>query len=152
MAMQYTNHTFRELVHYLDLTSTDPTVRLLVEMIQKGDGILANELIEEGMNPADYTFEYQGEICSAGEYVRQLRRDLECAESDLSAANWEIDDLRDERDKLKTRSVMDLIREVERERTTAREAAYEAKKESERLQRENAELTEKINVWKVMES
>ena len=144
--------TYRELVHYLDLYSTDPVVRQLIGFILNGEDSVMSRLIEEGMDPATYEFSEDHEYFSPGEYIEHLRKCRQSAEDDLYLAQRDLDDAQHEVDRLKTRSVMQLLHEVERERTLSREKAYEANVKSERLERENAELKEKINVWKVMET
>ena len=145
-----TNLSYPELVSYLDKYSTDPIVRQLINCIYAGDGIVEG-LVDVGMDPTTQEFEDAYSYYSPGEYILHLRNECDSMEQELRIAQDDLSEMTDERDRLKARGVIDLIKEVERERTMAREAAYEANKKSERLERENAELTEKINVWTIME-
>lgn len=151
--MQTSNLNINELIHYLDITSTDPTVRRLVDLLLERELTLYDELVDAGMDPQSYTFYYDGSShYSPGEYINELRQNVNYFEQEMNIAQEERDDAVREADKLKVRSVMQLMEEVYRERTIARETAYQANKEAAELRAKNAELEEKINVWKVMET
>lgn len=145
------NYTYRELVHHLDLYTTDPLVRKLIDYIVVGEDTVMTSLIDAGMDPASYEFSDSYEYYTPGDYIEHLRKNAGYYEDELHLAQADLQDMTDERDKLKTRSIMDFINEVTRERTLSREKEYEARQNSARLEQENAELKDKINVWTIME-
>lgn len=143
--MNYDAMTCRELIHYLDLNSTDPVVRKLVQYFS-GAGLIT-ELEQAGMDPATQTFTEDNDIMDPGEYIESLRRRLRYAEDDLSDLQFKYEQAVEERDELKTRSIMDFVEEVWQEKRTAGYKVTEALKEAEHQRQENARLREQIDMW-----
>ena len=143
--MDYNAMTCREMIHYLDLNSTDPVVRKLVQYFA-GAGLIT-ELEEAGMDPATQTFTEDNDIMDPGEYIESLRRRLRYAEDDLSDLQFKYEQVVEERDELKTRSIMDFVEEVWQEKRTAGYKVAEALKEAEQQRQENARLREQIDMW-----
>ena len=143
--MNYDAMTCREMIHYLDLYSTDPVVRKLVQYFA-GEGLIT-ELEEAGMDPATQTFTEDHDVMDPGEYIESLRRRLRYAEDDLSDLQFKYEQVVEERDELKTRSIMDFVEEVWQEKRTAGYKVAEALKEAEQQRQENARLREQIDMW-----
>ena len=139
-----------ELLHYLDLHSEDPVIRRLVNFLSNTRGGLISDQEEAGMDPHTWQFETDWQHLYPGDYIQQLRRDLDEAESDLTRTKYELEDLEEKYDQLKTKSIMDFVQEVNNERLRASLTASEARKEADKQREENAKLREKIDMWAAM--
>lgn len=148
--MKYDHLSTNELIHYLDLTTTDPMVRRLIELIQSNT--LKAELVEVGMDPEDCEFHYEGNYYRPSEYIRQLHSDIDYHQRE--AADWESQhyEMERERDRLKTRSVADLLHSMEELNRQYIAERDQAKRLAERYAQSNKELNDKINVWKILEN
>jgi restriction endonuclease len=149
--MNYNVMNDMELMDHLSMTSDDPLVRRLVKMLDKSYTGLVKELIEAGMDQNDWRFEGDYEYFEPGDYIRHLRNRVECAESD--ARSWEdkYDDACEERNRLKARSVAQLVSEMESEVRKYKDEKYASDRNRERVEKENKELRDKINVWTILE-
>jgi hypothetical protein len=145
--MNYNSMSDYELLHYLDLTSNDPLIRRLINVLAKTRGALIDDLESAGMDSQSWTFGDSWIKYSPGQYIEELRNDLRRAEDDLEIAQHELEQAIDERDQLKVRGVMQLIEEVNREKTRCSLIASDAMKESNRVREENAKLREQIDMW-----
>jgi predicted nucleic acid-binding Zn-ribbon protein len=143
--MNYNAMTLRELIHYLDLYNTDPMVRRLIQRLDYSD--LRVELEEAGMDPGTGTFKDDYNRYTPGEYIEQLRRDRDEAESDLEHTKYKLEEAETELDELKTRSIMDFVQEVWQEKKVASFKVTEAMKEVEQVKEQNAKLKEQIDMW-----
>lgn len=146
-----TNLTYKELVHYLDFTSTDPLVRRLLEYINSQDESIVEGLVQAGMDPIAYTFDYDGFYHSPGEFISKLRNDTDYAERE--AGEWEEKyyQAKDERDRLRARSVSDLLSEMNEQVKRAQADRNNSDRIAEKYKQENQELQNKINVWNILE-
>ena len=145
--MNYNSMTDFELLHYLDLYSTDPVIRRLVDFLSNTRGGLISDLEAAGMDPHTWQFETEWQHMYPGDYIQQLRRDVDELESDLSRTKYELEDLEEKYNQLKTRTIMDFVEEVNKERLRASFTASEALKEAKAQKEENAKLQEKIDMW-----
>ena len=157
--MNYDIMTDQELLHYLDLYATDPLVLRLARMLGNTHSGLIADLAEAGMDPDTWQFSTDWGSMYPGEYIEDLRNALSHAESELNEVKSQLEDVVEERDELKTRSIMDFVEEVRQERRAAGHKVSEAMRESERYRKEteqyrkeNEELKDKINVWKILET
>ena len=137
----------QELLHYLDLSSNDPLIRRLINVLAKTRGALIDDLESAGMDSQSWTFGEGWNKFSPGQYIEELRNDLRRAEDDLEMAQHELRQAIDERDQLKVRGVMQLIEEVQSEKRINKSRADEAWKEANRIREENAKLREQIDMW-----
>lgn len=149
--MEKSNLSYSELVHYLDLTATDPLVRRLINLIHEGEGTIINELLEEGMDGIYNTFYHDGANLTPGEYIDTMRREISNLESDLECLRDDFDDVTEERDKLKTRTVADLLASMEEQVKRAHAETMNVQQIARKIEQENLELKDKINVWTIME-
>jgi len=148
--MNYNSMSDHELLHYLDLSSDDPLIRRLINVLAKTRGALIDDLESAGMDSQSWTFGEGWNKYSPGQYIEELRNDVTRAEDELELAQEELEQMRDERDQLKTRNIMQFIEEVNKEKTAAAVRANEAYKESARVREENAKLREQIDMWGAM--
>ena len=144
------NYSYEELLHHLDITTTDPAVRRLVDMLY-GDESLISGLIEAGMNTTTFTFEEDYQDYTPGEYIDYLRKEVQSYSDSASDWEWKHDQLAEECQRLKVRSIAQVLHEMEKEVLIAKELKSQAERSSAQLRQENAELKEKINVWTVLE-
>jgi hypothetical protein len=145
--MNYNSMSDQELLHYLDLSSNDPLIRRLINVLAKTRGALIDDLESAGMDSQSWTFGEGWNKFSPGQYIEELRNDLRRAEDDLEMAQHELRQAIDERDQLKVRGVMQLIEEVQSEKRINKSRADEAWKEANRIREENAKLREQIDMW-----
>jgi len=145
--MNYNAMSDTEFMHYLDIYNDDPIVRRLIGVLERTRGALVDDLVDAGMDARDWTFGDGWSRQSPGQYIRQLQHELDQAESDLKLAQHELADLQDERDELKTRSIMQFVEEVQQEKRAATHKVLVAQEETKRIAQENAKLKEKIDMW-----
>ena len=150
--MKNPNYTYQELVHYLDISTTDPLVRKLIDMIISGENTVLEQLIEEGMDPVTQTFYFDHEELDPGTYIHHLKRDCAYYEEEMEIAQRDLAEMTDERDRLSTRSVADLLASMEELVKRAKAESEHAHAVRRKVDQENYELREKINVWTIMES
>jgi hypothetical protein len=131
----------------LDLTSTDPLIRRLINVLAKTRGALIDDLESAGMDSQSWTFGEGWTKYSPGQYIEELRNDLRQAEHELELAQEELEQAINERDQLKVRSVMQLIEEVNQEKTRCSLIASNAMKDANRVREENDKLREQIDMW-----
>lgn len=150
--MNYDAMTDFELLHYLDLYSDDPLVRRLVNFLSNTRGGLITDLEAAGMDPHTWQFETEWQSMYPGDYIQQLRQDISDLEQDLSVTKSDLEDVTEERNRLETRSIMDLIAEVQKERIVNREERYRAEKHAIAVKEENDLLREQLGMWKILET
>lgn len=144
------NYSYEELVHYLDLTATDPVVRRLVNMLNT-DSSLISGLIEAGMNTTTFTFEEDYQDYTPGEYIEYLEKEVQSHADRANDWEWKYDQVAEERDQLKVRSIAQVLHEMEKEVIVAKELKYAAERNLSQVKEENKELKDKINVWQILE-
>ena len=145
--MNYKSMTDMELIHYLDLYATDPLVRRLANMLHNTRGGLISDLEAAGMDPDTWQFETDWQSMYPGDYIQQLRRDIDELESDLDCAKRDLEDAQEERDRLKNRSIGDFLKEVEQERINNRDEVYRVRKEAQAIAEQNVKLKDQIDMW-----
>lgn len=145
--MNYDSMADHELLHYLDLYSDDPLIRRLINVLARTRGALIDDLVDAGMDAQDWTFGDGWNKFSPGQYIQELRHDVERAEDELRLAQHELMDLEDECKQLRTRTVVQLIEEVQEERRAANAKANEAYREVDRVRKDNDKLREQIDMW-----
>jgi hypothetical protein len=145
--MNYNSMSDQELLHYLDLTSSDPLIRRLINVLAKTRGALIDDLEAAGMDPQRWTFGDNWTKFSPGQYIEELRNDIRNAEDKLELAQEELEQVINERDQLKTRTIMQFISEAQQEKNAAAVRANEAWAETNRVREENSKLREQIDMW-----
>ena len=145
--MNYNSMSDYELLHYLDLSSDDPLIRRLINVLAKTRGALIDDLESAGMDSQSWTFGEGWNKFSPGQYIEELRNDVRRAEDELELAQEALEQAIDERDQLKTRNIMQLITEAQQEKNAAASRANEAWTETNRVRKENDKLREQIDMW-----
>jgi hypothetical protein len=148
--MNYNAMSDHELMHYLDLYSTDPVVRRLIGVLARTRGALIDDLESAGMDSHSWTFGEGWNKYSPGQYIEELRNDIRRAEDKLELAQEELEQAINERDQLKTRTIMQFIAEVQKEQDAAASRENAAYKEAARVREENNKLREQIDMWGAM--
>jgi hypothetical protein len=145
--MNYNSMSDQELLHYLDLTSDDPLIRRLINVLAKTRGALIDDLESAGMDSQSWTFSEGWNKYSPGQYIEELRNDVRRAEDELELAQDDLRQAIDEKDQLKTRTIMQFIDEVNKEKIRCSLIASDAMKESNKVREENDKLREQIDMW-----
>lgn len=135
---------YSELISYLDLTSTNPAIRILLEKIENPNGPLIDELIDAGMDPNYMTFD---DHYSPGEYIQSL-------ESRVSDYDWQIDELQDKVDALedkleqnKVKTVLEWCELVREQMGEKDDQIYKLTRELNQAKTEIEQVKEKMKVW-----
>ena len=145
--MNYNSMSDQELLHYLDLSSNDPLIRRLINVLAKTRGALIDDLESAGMDSQSWTFGEGWNKFSPGQYIEELRNDVRHAEDELELAQDDLRQAIDERDQLKTRTIMQFMDEVNKEKIRCSLIASDAMKESNKVREENDKLREQIDMW-----
>lgn len=147
--MNYQHLTAKELIRYLDLTSTDPLVRKLIQLLQ--DESLMEELEAVGMDPDTKAFRDDGwEYRSPGEYIEHLRRERDYYLEESDDQRRQIDQLEAEVKRMGTINLMNFIADVQHkmEMTTMEKDRAVRAAAADRKLREEAE--HKFEFWEKM--
>jgi hypothetical protein len=148
--MNYHSMSDQELLYYLDLSSNDPLIRRLINVVAKTRGALVDDLVDAGMDLRSWTFGDGWNKSSPGQYIEELRNEVDHAVHELELAQDELQQAIDERDQLKTRNIMQFITEAQQEKNAAASRADEAWQETNRVRKENDKLREQIDMWGAM--
>jgi hypothetical protein len=152
------NHlTDVELLRYLDLTSTDPLIKRLINMLSAPNGGLVGDLVEAGMDPNTWAFTDDHQDYYPGDYITHLQKMVSYAEDELVVVEIDLADARNEVDRLSTRSVTELLADAQRAIESAKSnhsyAVREAEKAHEvidKVQAENRHLKEQLGMWNIL--
>ncbi len=136
-----------ELLHYLDIYSDDPLIRRVVSVISRTRGALLDDLEHAGMDPDTWMFKTDWQSMYPGDYIIDLRNQLQHAEEELSGLQYRYEDLEEERDRLKTRNIMNFIEEVKQEQRANQDLVKEAMTTVQAFKKENERLKEQIDMW-----
>jgi hypothetical protein len=147
-----TNLTYNELRDYLDRYSTDPMVHKLLEYISDKEENIIEGLVDVGMDPLTGRIEGDYGWHLPGPYISELRNDVDYHQRESQEWEEKYEDMKAERDRLKSRSVADLLSNMQELIRRAEAEAREADRISTQLKARNKDLEDKINVWKVMET
>jgi hypothetical protein len=145
--MNYNSMTDLELLHYLDIYSDDPLIRRLVDVLGKTRGALLTDLENAGMDPDTWMFRTDWQSMYPGDYIIHLEKQLQYSEEELSGLQYRYDDLLEDRDRLKTRSIMDFVEEVKQEQRANQELVRESVATVQAFKKENERLKEQIDMW-----
>lgn len=148
--MNYNAMSDTEFMHYLDIYNDDPVIRRLIDVLTRTRGALIDDLEAAGMDSQSWTFGEGWNKFSPGQYIVELRHDVERAEDELKLAQDELMEMQDECERLKTRTIMQFVEEVQQEKRANKSLADEAWKEANRVREENTKLREQIDMWGAM--
>lgn len=136
-----------ELLHYLDLYSDDPLIRRLIGVLARTRGALVDDLVDAGMDAQHWTFGDGWNQQGPGEYIQDLQRQIQNLEDDNDDLRKHKEELEEECDRLRSRSILEFLQEVERERTNSQNLVREAMTTVKAYRDENQSLKEKIDMW-----
>jgi len=148
--MNYNAMTDLELLHYLDLYSDDPLIRRLIDVLTRTRGEIISDLEEAGMDPQTWTFGDGWNKMFPGQYITDLEKQLEYANDELDGVRYKLEQAEEERDELKTRSIMQFIEEVWQEKRNNADLVKEAMTTIKAYKDENDKLKEQIDMWAAM--
>ena len=135
--MNYLSLSDKELLDYLDMFSQDPVVLRLLTMIHEGPPELVKGLIDAGMDRFDYTFDdYQ----SPGEYIRNLRFQIDDLENEVSKLDEQVQEL-------KTKTVVNLISEMKEQISDLNYSIKALKIDRDSAVRERDVAKDKLSMW-----
>lgn len=145
--MNYNTLDDTELLHYLDLYSDDSLIRRLIGVLARTRGALVNDLVDAGMDAQHWTFGDGWNRQGPGEYIQDLQRQIQTLEDDNDDLRKHKEELEEECDRLRSRSVLEFLQEVERERTNNQDLVREAMTTVKAYRDENTKLKEQIDMW-----
>ena len=146
--MNYLTMSTKELIHYLDLYSEDPVVRRLVQLVQEES--IVQELVDVGMDPKDRTFEHDWQSLSPGEYISQLRRDMEYHIEERDELEQEKEHLEREVNRLSTTSLVKFIADVHQTLEMNKMDMNRYKRDAEHEKKLREEAEQKFEFWDKM--
>ena len=145
--MNYNAMSDTEFMHYLDIYNDDPIVRRLIGVLERTRGALVDDLVDAGMDARDWTFGDGWSRESPGQYIQDLQQQIRSLEDDNDDLRKHKEELEDECDRLKSRSIGEFLQEVERERRNNQDLVREAMKTVKAYKDENENLKQKIDMW-----
>lgn len=133
--------TDKELIDYTIKFSTDPEKVRLATAMERIEGAIIDDLVDAGMHETWCTFtsEYGGEY-HPGHYIMHL-------EDEIRIRDEEMQQLRDELEELKARTVADLIQELNQQITTEQYLAKQAREAKYEAERERDVAKSKLSMW-----
>ena len=147
--MNYNHLTAKELIRYLDLTSTDPLVRRLVELLQEES--LIEELEEAGMDPVTKEFRDDGwNYRGPAEYIQHLRNDIDYYVREAEELQGQVHDLEKEVKRFSTVNLVSFIADVHHKLEMAKMEQGRAERRAEHEQTLRKEAEQKFEFWDKM--
>ncbi len=143
--MNYNTLSDKELIHYLDIYSDDLVVRRLVKLLQEDS--VVKELIDVGMDPTNMTFEHDWQHLSPGDYIEQLRRDIEYYIDERDEMEQEKDRLEREVNRLSTISLVNFIADVHHKLEVSQMERDRANRQAEQERVLRKEAEKKFEFW-----
>ncbi len=135
--------TDRELVEYLDKYSDDPVIRRLISIAldsQSDITDLIEDLEDAGMDPAYQAFDgYQ----TPGQYIRNLENSVQEYEN-------ENNQLKDELEELKTKTVIQFISEVKDQMQSLRSQYHVTAQQLHDTEQQLKKAREHVDMWAAM--
>lgn len=141
-----------ELLHYLDLYSTDPIVQRLVDILSTTRAGLVDDLVDAGMDPDTWIVEDDGDRYTPGDYIVHLRSLAQHERDDRHTAEDEQYLLQREVDRLSARNIVDFLHEAKDLIDNANRNAASAVRSAHDLDCQNKELREKLDMWTIMKT
>lgn len=135
-----------ELIDYTIRYSTNPTEVRLATIMQRLQGGVVDDLISAGMEDGpfmEFRSEINGSMYTPGLYISHL-------ENEINFLNRECGDLRDELDKLKARTVLELLAELKEQIAQANIERDNARQERDRARINEQRTNDKMKVWRAL--
>lgn len=144
--MKLDHLTDSELINHVIKFDDDPVRVRLATANERTTGAIWDDLVDVGMDETYCTFHSEwGSQMHVGRYIQHLREELEIRDNDLQ-------DLREELDKLKARTVAELIAELH---SDINSNAYQARVDRDNLRKAEAErdhAKEQLKMWNHLRS
>lgn len=142
----------KELLSHLDLTSNDPVIRRLIDIVRNAHGGLIDDLIDEGMDQDDYTFQdgYRGDYHYAPLFIRHLRDDRDHWKQEHQILQDEAFDLRKSLKEREALTVSELIGELQNKVINAQQMQRMATRDLEKANDAREEMRKKLDMWDTM--
>lgn len=139
--MQLDHLTDRELINYVIKFDNDPIRIRLATANERTSGAIWDDLVDVGMDETYCTFDSEwGSQMHVGRYIQHLREELELRDDELRQ-------LREELEEQKSRTIADLINELNQQITTQMYIAKEARHEANQAKAQAQDAMEKLRVW-----
>lgn len=155
--MNYNHLSDREFIRYITLVNNDPIVNRLIKIMYGGDNTM-DDLAEAGMDIDTWSFTEDHETFTPGQYITHLSHVVNSLKDDVWELEHQLEDVKEARHRLETRTLMDFISDVNQKLDSAQQKVTEANKETraardkaDLIAEHNRELKNKIDVWQVME-
>lgn len=144
--MKLDHLTDSELINHVIKFDDDPVRVRLATANERTTGAIWDDLVDAGMDETYCTFrsEWGGDY-HAGRYIMHLEEEIQIRDNDLQ-------DLREELDKLKARTVAELIAELH---SDINSNAYQARVDRDNLRKAEAErdhAKEQLKMWNHLRS
>lgn len=136
------NHlTDNELIDYIIKFSDDPEKIRLATHMERVSGAIIDDLVDAGMDEVWCTFrsEYGGDY-HPGQYIRFL-------EDEIGQRDFQIKQLHDELEEQKSRTIADLIQELNQQITTEKYMAEQARAAANTARAEADRAKEQLKMW-----
>jgi hypothetical protein len=131
----------KELINHVIKFSDDPVRIRLATANERITGAIWDDLVDAGMDETYCTFHSEwGSTMHVGRYIEHLREEL-------SIAHDELQQLREELDEQKARTIADLINELNQQITTEKYIAQEARKDRIKAEEETRLAKEQLKMW-----
>lgn len=140
-----------ELLHYLDKHNTDPVMKRVVDiLLDKQQGIIS-DLVAAGMDPQYWTFTSDNyNHYYPGQFVSHLRNEIDYIENDLADTQAELERAHQEINRLKARTVAQLILELNQDIANMNSDLILARQERDQAIIKEKRTMEKMKVWTAM--
>jgi CDP-glycerol glycerophosphotransferase (TagB/SpsB family) len=141
------NHlTDNELIDHIIKFSNDPEKIRLATVMERVTGAIIDDLIDAGMDETYCTFRSEwGGTYHPGQYIKLL-------EDEITDRDFQIKQLHDELEEQKSRTIADLIEELNQEIKTKQYLVEEARAESRKAYEEAKDAKEKLKMWNHLRS
>lgn len=139
--MKLDHLTDRELINHVIKFDDDPVRIRLATSNERTIGAIWDDLVDVGIDETYCTFKSEwGSDMHVGRYIQHLREELEIRDNELY-------DLRQKLEEQEARTIADLISELNRQITTEKHIAKEARLEAERAIENEKHAREQLKMW-----
>ncbi len=144
--MNLTSLTDDELIRYLDMTSTDPIIRRLVDIFVKNDDMIFKQLLDVGMG-RDGLFETDYEYKPVGEYIEHLRSELAYYQTEAEELEYKLDDEKEKVKSLGARSIAEVMAELREQIRISDSRVQQATRDINKAEEARDLAREQLRAW-----
>jgi hypothetical protein len=135
-----------ELIHHLDIHSTDPVVRRLVKIFNDNNDMIYKQLLQVGMS-RDGLFESSYEYMSVGEYIEHLRSEVAYYQNEAEELEYKLDDEKEKSKRLSARGIAEVIEELHQEIKRVDQRARDSEQACVRAEEDRKLAREQLKAW-----